>query len=605
MLKTERKKEIKVLIIEDNVYDSDIVAGLFRGIEGGEFSLRCADTLEKARESSAAEKPDIILLDLNLPDSFGPQTLDRAIEIFKGQPIIVMTGYYEDRLGVELIKNGAQDYLVKGKMTGDWLAYSVKYSIERAKIEARLKQHSDRLHDILEKLPDGALIIDQDRMVVFANLGAELIFGRSKTDLLSHPFTLEADIKTTIETDLKRPDGKRIPVEIRAAEISYDFATCRLVTLRDLTAVRTLERSRDEFISRVSHELRSPLTVVKEALALIYDETAGKVSPRQKEILKMGLDNTARVNKLIDAMLDITKIEAGVMPMDLALSDLTALLSEITAEYSYVAAAQKMTLRSELPASPVSVYCDIEKLREVFTNLLSNALKFTAGGGNITLSLKEWEGQALICIQDSGPGIEAANIPLLFNKFTQVGKSAPPGVKGTGLGLAISRGIVEMHQGRIWAESEPGKGSRFYVLLPLLSFEDFIRNLVRREIELSSGGKRQFCTITLALPQGMTKDGNGEGGMAARTEAFIKGNMRNAYALVKRGEGEFTILLSDAGLKECARAGAVLEKGVAELADLPPGKAFSYIFALSYPEDFNTEDAFTKKMHEARGLLND
>ena len=597
-------KQIKVLIVEDNHFDADAVAELFNCIRTDGFALSFAETLELAKEAHEKETPDIILLDLNLPDSFGPQTLTRAVNMFKEQPIVVMTGFYEERMGVELIKKGAQDYLVKGKITSDWLAYSIKYSIERAKIECELKKRESRLRDILEEIPDGFLVVRPDGAVIFANHGAELIFGRTRSELMSGPFTLDTDTEKTLETDLLRLDGKKIPVEVRAVETHWDSAPCRLVMLRDLTSVRTLERSRDEFISKVSHELRSPLTVVKESLALVYDGTAGKVSDAQKEILKMGLDNTARLNRLIDAMLDLTKIEAGVMPVDIEKADLGALISATAAEYSYQAASQKITLGSELPDSPLHAYCDVEKLREVLANLVSNAIKFTPAGGYIKLSLRPWEGEALICVENSGPGIEPQNIPLLFNKFTQVGRAGPHGAKGTGLGLAISRGIVEMHKGRIWAESEPGKNCKFYVLLPLPRFEDVIRRLIHAELELCAGGKRQLCSLTLTLPPEMLKDGTGENSLAGKTEALIKTNLRNSHAIVKRGEGDFTILLSNSGLKECAKTGAFLAKGLTELAGLPQGKAFSFIFALSYPEDFQDEEGFMKKMAETRDMMN-
>ena len=595
---------IKVLVVEDNPADAEIIKNLFLSIKEDGFAVTTADTLEKAAAANELSRADVVLLDLNLPDSFGPQTLSRAAEIFRSEPIIVMTGFYEERLGVELIKKGAQDYLVKGKLTGSWLAYSIKYSIERAKIEARLKEREGRLRKILEKIPDGFLVVRQDGEVVFANNGAELIFGKSRETLLRQPFTLEADTEKALETDLRLIDGKKVPIEVRAVEIQWDSEPCRLVMLRDLTTVRTLERNRDEFISKVSHELRSPLTVVKESLALVYDGTSGGVSAQQKEILKMGLDNTARLNRLIDAMLDITKIEAGVMPMDLAEADLSELFSVTAAEYSYLAAEQKISLRSELPASPLTAYCDVDKLREVLVNLVSNALKFTPAGGFISLSLKPWEGQALICVENSGSGIQPHDIPLLFNKFTQVGRAGQPGAKGTGLGLAISRGIVEMHHGKIWAESEPGKGCKFYVMLPLPSFEDVLKRLVRGEIELSSGGRRQLCAVALTLPPEMLKEGAGEGSLAARTEAFIKTNLRNSHAILKRGEGDFIILLSNSDLKDCARTGAFIEKGLAEIAGLPPGKAFNFIFAISYPEDFQDEEGFIKKMAEARDMLN-
>lgn len=598
------KLGISVLIVEDNPYDAKIITELFRDIKNGSFRLAFAETLAKAAEEGAAAPPDIMLLDLNLPDSFGPETLGRAEGLFPDLPIIVMTGFYEEQLGLELIKKGAQDYLVKGKITGDWLAYSLKYSIERAKIERKLRQREGRLRDILEKSPDGFMVTRHDGRVLFANHGAEVIFGRKREDLVKQPFSLETDTEKIIETELRRLDGKKIPLELRAVAISWDAEPCRLVILRDLSPIRTLERSRDEFISMVSHELRSPLTVVKESMDLVYDGEVGPVTERQKEVLKMGRDNAARLNRLIDGLLDITKIEAGVMPLDICRTDLGLLLKETVADYSRMAAERRIKLTSSLAGPQLATYCDLEKVRQVLVNLVSNALKFSPEGGEISLSIRPWEGEALICVEDSGPGIEAEDVPRLFNKFAQVGGKRPAGVQGTGLGLAISKGIIEMHGGRIWVESQPRKGSKFYILLPLRTFEAELKELVRREIELAGARNYNFCVVDINLA-GRALSGNPRrAGISAEAEAFLKNNMRNSHAILKRDEGDFTLLLANAGPREGCHACAFVEKGLGELAGLPAALTRNLTYMLSYPGDFRDEAEFIKKLASAREKAN-
>jgi len=595
----EHDPPIKVLIIEDNPGDAKIITELFKDLKAGTgFALLFAETLESGTQVSARENPDIILLDLNLPDSYGPQTLERAKQVFPDKPIIIMTGFYEEHLGLNLIKKGAQDYLVKGKITGDWLAYSIKYSIERAKIENRMKLREAHLKEILEKTPDGVMVVRSDGRVLFANHGAEVIFGHRQEDLLRHQFSIDADTEKTTETELRRLDGKKIPLEVRAVELHWDAEPCRLVLLRDLSAVRMLERSRDEFISMVSHELRSPLTVVKEVLELVSDGTGGAVTERQGEILRIGLDNAARLNRLIDALLDITKIEAGVMPMYLSRTDLGGLVAKLAADYSLLAGEKKLTLTKDLPEAPLATYCDSEKLVQVLVNLLSNALKFTPEGGEVRLTLRPWEGEALFCVENSGPGIDPADIPRLFGKFAQLGGKAAAGQRGTGLGLAISKGIVEMHRGRIWVESQPGKGCKFYILLPVVPFEGAIREMVRREIELSGASRKYFCTVTLSMPAHL-----GGAGLAAKAEAFLKAGMRNAHAIVKRGETDFTLILSGADAKDGCRACAFLEKGLREIFGAATAEGGGRVFPLSYPADFSDEESFIKKLSEERARL--
>lgn len=598
------RQGINVLIVEDNPYDSKIITELFRDIKSGIFRLDFAETLEKAAARGAEAPPDILLLDLNLPDSFGPETLGRAERLFPELPIIVMTGFYEEQLGLELIKKGAQDYLVKGKITGDWLAYSLKYSVERAKIERKLRQREGRLRDILEKSPDGFIVTRQDGRVLFANHGAEVIFGRRREELVKQPFSLETDTENIIETELRRLDGKKIPLELRAVATSWDAEPCRLVILRDLTPIRTLERSRDEFISMVSHELRSPLSVVKESMDLVYDGTVGEVTERQKEILKIGRDNAARLNRLIDGLLDITKIEAGVMPLDICRTDLGQLLKETEADYARIAGERRIRFAATFSVEPLKTYCDAEKVREVLVNLVSNALKFTPDGGDIKFSIRPWEGEALICVEDSGPGIEAEDVPRLFNKFAQLGGKRPPGAKGTGLGLAISKGIIEMHGGRIWVESQPGRGSKFYILLPVRSFEAELKELVRREIELSGSHSSGFCVLDLDLADRALKDNPKRAEIAVEAEAFLKNNMRHSHAIMKREEGDFALLLSNSGPREGCHACAFIEKGLGELAGLPAALTKDLTFMLSYPGDFRDETEFMKKLSAAREKAN-
>jgi signal transduction histidine kinase/CheY-like chemotaxis protein len=602
----EHEQGINVLIVEDNPYDAKIITELFRDIKNGAaFRLSFAETLEKAGAAAKANPaPDILLLDLNLPDSYGPDTLGRAEAMFPELPIIVMTGFYEEHLGLELIKKGAQDYLVKGKITGDWLAYSLKYSVERAKIERKLKQKETKLEDILEKSPDGVMVTRKDGRVLFANHGAELIFGRKREDLLKHPFTLETNPDKMLETELRRLDGKKIPLEIRAVETTWDSGPCRLVLLRDLTPVRALQRSRDEFISMVSHELRSPLSVVKESLDLIYDGSVGEVSERQKEILKIGIDNSYRLNRLIDALLDITKIEAGVMPMDICKTDLGLLLQETERDYSRLADERRVHLGLDLPKAPLFTYCDKEKVREVLVNLVSNALKFTPGGGAIVISLRPWEGEALICVEDTGPGIEAEDIPRLFTKFAQVGRKRPPGIKGTGLGLAICKGIVELHGGRIWVESEPGKGSKFYALLPVLPFDAALKGMVRREIELAMARNYSFCVVDINFSGKLLKGNPRAQELCARAEAFLKSDMRNAHAILRRDEGDFTLLISNADPREGCRACSFVEKGLADISGLGPGSVSDLTFLLSFPGDFRDEETLLRKLAAGREKLN-
>ncbi|PKM97997.1 MAG: hypothetical protein CVU79_05470 [Elusimicrobia bacterium HGW-Elusimicrobia-3] len=584
----EQNKSIKVLLVEDNPFDAKAVEGLFGSISNPTFSLRQADTLAKAVAAYREERADVILLDLNLPDSFGPETLHKVQRAARNCPIIVLTGFYEQHMGPLIIKKGAQDYMVKGKITAEGLNYSIRFAIERERIERRMREREARLRDLLEKIPEGFLVVNRASTPVFVNRSAENIFGLPRAELVATPLPMEIIGEGSTETELLRRDGRKVPVEIHGVQIQWGKEDCRLVMIRDMTQAKLLERARNDFISMASHELRGPLTIVQESLALVCDGTTGDISEQQREILKMGLDNTGRLNRLIDALLDITKIEAGVMPMYIAEADLASILRETCAEHSRLAAEKGAELAAEVPPTPVLCYCDGDKIRQVLMNLLSNAIKFTPTGGRIDLSLRLSGGDALFGVTNTGQGIDAEDLPKIFNKFGKFGGSSGSEIKGTGLGLAISRGIVEMHNGSIWAESEAGKNCSFFMRLPRLSFAEATKHLVRREIEFSRG-KRPICTLTALLPASEVPN----------AVNFIKARFRSSNAMLIGKEGDITILIQNSGIKECAKASFLMGEGLREITgsqDKPVP-----ITALLYPEDFRDQDEFWQKISQIRG----
>jgi hypothetical protein len=286
-------------------------------------------------------------------------------------------------------------------------------------------------------------------------------------------------------------------------------------------------------------------------------------------------------------------MEAGVMPMYVSEADPGALLAACAAEHTYLAADRGIEIQTRLPAGRVAVYCDADKIREVLDNLVFNALKFTPKGGRITLSLETGAEGARICVENTGQGIAPEDIPKLFHKFAQVSSSGHSAEKGTGLGLAICRGIVELHRGRIWVESDYGRNCRFLVQLPLPDFAEAAGFLLRREIDLA-GGKGEFCALGVTLPPALAA-------AASKVEAFIYSRLRaSSHAVVRRGDRSFLVILSKCGGGECARAGTFLEEGIRQVAGVPP-ESSRLAAALSYPADFSEEAEFLRRMPEGWG----
>lgn len=240
----------------------------------------------------------------------------------------------------------------------------------------------------------------------------------------------------------------------------------------------TLERNNAEvarrsdfqsaFTSMVSHEMRTPLSSVKNAIEIVTEGLQGPVTEKQQQTLGIALRNVDRLAKLLNDVLDYAKIRAGRLTLNLATADLCALVNDVSQSLKSTADAQHVDFRLDVPREPLRVVCDADRLAQVLINLVGNAFKFTPTGGRVTIQLSRGGMGILITVSDTGSGISAEEQGKIFEPFIQGHQAATPRPKnkGTGLGLAISRHIVELHRGHIVVQSEEGVGSTFLVTFP-------------------------------------------------------------------------------------------------------------------------------------------
>jgi len=228
-----------------------------------------------------------------------------------------------------------------------------------------------------------------------------------------------------------------------------------------------LDQLKSDFVSIVSHELRTPLSITKEGISLILDGVTGSINPKQQKVLATSMNNIDRLARIINNLLDISKIESGKTELKKNNIDLRDLIKNVFSAFENKAREKGLELRFSLPQEQgkVVLCIDEDKIIQVFTNLLSNSIKFTEKG-HIGVSFIDRENEVEFVISDTGVGISAEDLPKVFDKFLQFGRTAGSGEKGTGLGLSIAKGLVELHGGRIWAESELGKGAKFIFTLP-------------------------------------------------------------------------------------------------------------------------------------------
>ncbi len=264
--------------------------------------------------------------------------------------------------------------------------------------------------------------------------------------------------------------------------------------------LQKLERLKSEFISIVSHELRTPLTAIKNAMDIILSGKAGEMSENIEKFCSMGKRNAIRLSGIINDLLDISKIEAGKMDFKFELTHIEPVIEYVKNNLTEVAKEKELTINYTTIGDSVEVYADANRIEQVLTNLVSNAIKFTPNAGQIEITsrvvnarelqydqsfeedIKNLQGNYLqVCVEDHGIGIERKDLNHVFDKFAQIENSLSRQVGGSGLGLPIARQLMESHNGAIWCDSEINKGSKFYFVIPVANDKSNF-NMIKKQL---------------------------------------------------------------------------------------------------------------------------
>lgn len=232
--------------------------------------------------------------------------------------------------------------------------------------------------------------------------------------------------------------------------------------------LRKLDSIKSDFLSMVSHELRTPLTTIQGYISYLRTEKPGTLNAGQKECLQISEETSEHLNYLIEELLNLSKIEIGEFKVNLTAVNMNEIMERAIASLRLFADKQGITLQNNLPCDLPLVSADKERILQVITNLLENAIKFNKQGGKVSVSAfsDKQNNKVTFCVSDTGIGIAADKIDKIFDKFYQVDSSEKRKYGGLGVGLSISKSILELHKGRLWVESKLGEGSSFSFELP-------------------------------------------------------------------------------------------------------------------------------------------
>jgi signal transduction histidine kinase/CheY-like chemotaxis protein len=363
--------------------------------------------------------------------------------------------------------------------------------MEAAEAQRRIRGAHAELLATLDVVPAALVIMNPDRSIRLQNKAAEHLLGTapgspqerrqyferfSVRDRAGRPVALDdlAPVRALSgvevvgeELEVARPDGRKATILVGAAPVRDEQGqiTGAVSGFQDISRLRELDRIKDEFVAIVSHELRTPLTAILGSLQLLVAEDA-VTDPDNRELLTVGLKSCERLVRIVNDMLDISKMEAGRLDLRRASLDVGALVQQAAEGVDAVAKEAGVMVVRNVDAGLAAVDGDRDRLTQALVNLLSNAIKFAPRGSAVTVSARDGGDVVELSVTDCGPGIAPADIGRLFQKFEQLDSSGTRRVGGTGLGLTITKAIVEEHGGAIRVDSTVGQGTTFTFTVP-------------------------------------------------------------------------------------------------------------------------------------------
>jgi two-component system, OmpR family, phosphate regulon sensor histidine kinase PhoR len=443
----------RLLVVDDASETRQFLAENILAPEG--YEVFTAQDGQAAYELILKTPPDLIISDYQMPQMNGLDLLAGLHEVGIHIPFILITAEGSEALVLRALRLGAADYLTKPFEISELLA-----AVERALARNPISK-------LLHHAVDGILAVDAQNRITFCNQEAKRalrldneIEGQPVTRVLRQPALLTIFDGTPLET--RRYEIQTDDERIWNLQVSSNGTGGALLIMQDISQLKELDRAKTDFVTTISHDLRSPLTAIMGYVELL--QRTGSLNDQQKQFTENILFSVRSITALLTDLLELSKIEAG--------RDITLEPTKMDIIIRYAVE----TLRNELDLKQQTLNVDIEpgsssvlgnpiRLKQMLVNLLQNAIKYTPKTGNVSIKLYKDGAFIILQVVDTGIGISAEDLPYIWDKFYRTDEAAE-NFPGTGLGLAIVKSIVDAHSGRIWTSSTQGTGSTFTVMLP-------------------------------------------------------------------------------------------------------------------------------------------
>lgn len=393
--------KMRVLLVEDNPTDVKLVKTMLKTASVDSCELFVVKTLADALKRLKQDKDEVVLLDLGLPDSEGLNTLESVRSAFPSMPIVVYTALDDSQISVKAIREGAEDYLMKGQTNGPLILRVLRYAIERKAVEEDLRNSHRKLEAMVK-----------ERTV---------------------------QLEESNEMLIKKSAEARRALQIKS-----------------------------EFLADMSHELRTPLNSIIGFSSGLATGVHGKINEKQKKYVDYILSSGKHLLSIINDVLEIAKMEASKAELSIVSVPVKKTLDDAILLVKETAYNKNISLSAEASGDIGHIYGDERKIKQILYNLISNAVKYNHKGGKAGVRARLVGKFIEFEVWDTGIGIAPENLEKIFKTFARIKAPDVEAVEGTGLGLVLSRKLVELHGGRLWAESKGSmRGTSFKFTLPI------------------------------------------------------------------------------------------------------------------------------------------
>ncbi|RKY32116.1 MAG: hypothetical protein DRP74_03285 [Candidatus Omnitrophota bacterium] len=365
-----------------------------------------------------------------------------------------------------------------------------------------------------------------------------------------------------------------------------------------------LDQLKSDFINSVSHELRTPLTSIREVISQILDGILGETNQQQREFLNICLADVDRLRRIIDDLLDISKLEAGKLKLSRADADIVGLAKRVISTFQAEFKSAGLEIKENFPQEKAVAYVDQDRIIQVFINLIGNAFKFTEKG-YVDVSVIDWPGFVECSVADTGIGIGEEDLPKLFGKFQQFNRKDPGRIKGTGLGLSISKNIIELHRGQIEVESKLDKGTKFTFTLPKYNPQELYKEHIIEGIQKASSDKGYLSVSVFGIKNlsQIAKNIDNEK-LHSATEGIInviKKNLRFGEDLVIKDTHTVMIVLPGVEKQKAAEISQRIYQAIKDFLTQRKIELDVFNEVVSFPQDGDSQEKICDKLSSISG----